>query len=451
MSRSSRFLFTACVAALAATASAQSTPPAAEDDVPAAIHGQVTWIRQYKPAVGGPYAGGNAIVPQREWSYSFTTTADLGIRLWKGAQLHLNPEGAQGVPLSNLTGAAALSNGELQRGAATELRSYRARLFLQQRIDVGGASERIEEDFNELGGTAAQRRWTLTVGVFSILDLFDPNPYAKDPREQFTSWAFLTHGGWDYPADARGYTAGAVADYRGAGWGIRFGRAAQPRLSNGLQLDHDLRRQYADLVEADTDLPLVLPAGPMRARLLLFRNRVNGARFSDALAAAGGGVPDLDPVRRLQTKRGWGLTLEAPLGDDQGVFVRASNNGGQVENYAFTDIDRQVAAGGQFSGAPLGRPQDRWGVGYAVNGLSSSHRQYFAQGGTTVFLGEGSLNYGPERLVETYYRIVLPEFGPARARLQSAFSVGFQHLSNPGYNRDRGPVRTFTGRWHSEF
>jgi hypothetical protein len=179
----------------------------------------------------------------------------------------------------------------------------------------------------------------------------------------------------------------------------------------------------------------------------VFRNRVNGGRFTDAIAQAAGDVPDITAVRRLQSKQGWGLTLEVPLGPDQGLFVRASRNDGAVETYAFTEIDQQLAVGGQFTGARWGRSRDTWGVAYAVDGLSVPHRTYLALGGQAAFLGDGRLAYGTERILETYYRFVLPDAG----RLRNAVSAGVQHIVNPGYNRDRGPAQAWTLRWHAEF
>lgn len=423
-----------------------------DGDMPSTgLHAQATWIRQYKPSLTAPYSGPNSLQPEREWSSSFTTTADIGVRLWRGAQLHVNPEAARGIPLSHLTGAGGISNGELQRGGSSTLRGYPARLFVQQRIDMGGETERVEAAFNELGGTAATRRWTFTAGLLSLLDFFDPNPYAKDPRSQFTNWSFLTHGSWDYAADARGYTLAAIAEYRAPGWAVRFGRAAQPRESNGPRLDHDLARQRGDQFEAETDLPVALPAGPLRARILLFRNRVDGGRFDDAIAQALDAAPAVSAVRRLQDKTGWGLTLEAPLGPDQGLFVRANRNDGRLETYAFTEIDRQLSFGGQFGGAAWGRGDDRWGLAYAVNGLSPSHREYLALGGLGAFLGDGALRYGTERVAEGYYRWALPDLGVGGTKVHNAFSAGLQHIANPGYNRDRGPARVVTVRWHSEF
>ena len=417
------------------------------------LHGQTTYIWQAKPAFNAAYSGPNSLSPLREKSYSFTVTGDLGLRLWDGAQVHFNPEGAQGVPLSNLLGAGGISNGELARGSSTVLLTYRARLFLQQRINVGGGLEALEPGFNDMGGQFAEKRWTITVGNFSLLDYFDTNPYAKDPRSQFTNWSFLTHGGWDYAADSRGYTVAAMAEYRAPGWAVRAARAMQPRESNGLALDGALGRHYGDQMEVESDLPFAAPGGPLRGRVLVFRNRILAGSFADALALSGGsgGVPDVGLVRRDQTKTGWGLTLEVPLSDVAGLFVRASRNRGNLETYAFAEIDSQWALGGQFGGASWGRSQDRLGIAYAVNGLSDTHRAYLKAGGLGFFLGDGQLNYSSERVFETYYRLSLPEWGTPLGKLQSALSAGFQHIANPGYNRDRGPLTTYTLRWHSEF
>jgi hypothetical protein len=421
----------------------------AEESSGVALHAQTTYIWQSKPAFNANYSGPNSLSPLKETSYSFTVTGDLGLRLWDGAQLHFNPEGAQGQPFSNLLGAGGISNGELARGSSSNLTIYRARLFVQQRINVGGEMEAVEPDFNELGGQSSPRRWTLTIGNFSLLDYFDNNPYAKDPRTQFTNWSFLTHGAWDYAADARGYTVGAMAEYRTPGWAVRAGRAMQPVESNGLVLDGELGRHYGDQFEVEGNLPLALPFGALRGRALVFRNRISGGSFADALAL--GGVPDVGLVRHDASKTGWGLTLEALLSDEAGLFFRASANSGNLETYAFAEIDRQRAFGGQFSGAFWGRSQDRWGMAYAINGLSDTHQAYLSAGGQGFFLGDGQLNYDNERVLEAYYRLVLPQWGLRGGKVATALSADFQLIANPGYNRDRGPVTTYTVRWHSEF
>jgi high affinity Mn2+ porin len=416
---------------------------------PLSMHAQTTLIWQAKPAFSAAYTGPNSLSPLEERSYSFTATADIGLRLWDGAQLHFNPEAAQGVPLSRLTGAGGLSNGELARTTGPDLNLYRARLFLLQRWDAGGETEQIEAGFNETGGQASAQRWTLVLGNFSLLDYFDTNPYAKDPRSQFFNWAFMTYGAWDYAADARGYTTGFVLEYRTPSWALRGGRSMMPVESNGLALDGNLGQHYGDQIELESDLPLRLAAGPMRASLLYFRNQAIMGNYADALAL--GGVPDVGMVRREQTKTGWGLTLQAPLAEDAGLFLRLSRNNGESETYAFTEIDQQVSFGGQFTGAAWRRRADRWGMALAVNELSGPHRDYLAAGGLGFFLGDGALRYGPERVLDTWYRFALPEWSTRAGGVQSAVSIGWQYLTNPGYNRDRGPVQIFSLRWHSEF
>jgi len=59
-------------------------------------------------------------------------------------------------------------------------------------------------------------RIILTVGKFSLVDLFDDNAYSHDDaRTQFMNW--MDNGAWDFAADTRGYTYGAALEvYPGA-------------------------------------------------------------------------------------------------------------------------------------------------------------------------------------------------------------------------------------------
>ena len=179
---------------------------------------------------------------------------------------------------------------------------------------------------------------------------------------------------------------------------------------------------------------------------LWFRNQAVMGSYTEALAQ--GGTPDIGRVRREQSKTGWGFTLMAPLSDDAGLFLRSSANDGQTETYAFTEIDRQTAVGGQFGGA---RHDDRWGLGLAINELSPAHRDYLAAGGQGFFLGDGRLNYAPEQVLEAWYRWALPDVTTRAGAVQSTISLGWQHIRNPGYNQDRGPVQVYSLRWHSAF
>jgi high affinity Mn2+ porin len=89
------------------------------------------------------------------------------------------------------------------------------------------------------------------------------------------------------------------------------------------------------------------------------------------------------------------------------------------------------------------RPDDTFGVAGVLNGLSDVHRKFFATGGTGILAGDGALNYGLEKIVETYYDCAIWK--------SVHLAVDYQFVADPAYNRDRGPVSIFGGRLHWEF
>ena len=96
-----------------------------------------------------------------------------------------------------------------------------------------------------------------------------------------------------------------------------------------------------------------------------------------------------------------------------------------------------------MSGLLWKRSLDRLGVAVVSNGLSTPHRQYLALGGLGFLLGDGTLRYGRENILETYYT----------AHLWRGLSAsgGLQYIDHPGYNRDRGPVVVGMLRLHADF
>ncbi len=147
-------------------------------------------------------------------------------------------------------------------------------------------------------------------------------------------------------------------------------------------------------------------------------------------------------ARRGNTKFGYVLNWEQALSETVGVFGRWSWNNGRNEISAFTDIDASLSGGLSIKGAAWGRPNDTVGLGGAINALSRDHRDYFAAGGYGVLVGDGRLNYGTEKILETYYAVRLLEGFVATA--------DYQLIVNPGYNRDRGPVSVFSMRLRAE-
>ncbi len=405
---------------------------------------QATYVWQAKPPFAAAYSGHNSLSPGREKSYSFTATAALGFRPWASGELYFDPEVVQGVPLSNLTGLGGFTNGEIARVTGPTPAFYRARLFLRQTWGMGGGREPVESDARQLAGTVDKRRFVLTVGNLSVLDLFDGNAYSHDPRTQFLNWSLMTHGAYDYAADARGYSWGTALEYFHDDWAIRAGRFIQPKEPNQLPLDPHVFRHYGDQIEIEQGHTVWNQPG--KVRVLVFRNRARMSRFSDALdlAAQTGTTPDINAVRTgEQVKKGVGINLEQAIRTDIGLFARAMWADGQTETYAFTEIDRSLSGGALIKGAAWGRSQDASGVAFARNYLSNAHRDYLAAGGLGFFIGDGRLNYRPESIVEAFYRMNLVT--------GAWISLDWQRIQNPAYNADRGPVDVGAIRLHAEF
>jgi carbohydrate-selective porin OprB len=201
-------------------------------------------------------------------------------------------------------------------------------------------------------------------------------------------------------------------------------------------------RHHGDQVELEHRHTWLGQGGTVR--LLAFHDRVIMGGFRDALAAAApGAAPDVGAVRRERGKTGVGLGLDQALGPHAALFARACGNDGASETDAFAEIERSLSAGATVQGALGGRPGDTLGMALVQNGLAQAHRDYLAAGGIGAFIGDGALDYRPERIAEAYYRIA---FGP-----HVALSLDWQHVADPAYNAARGPVDLFGARLHGQY
>ena len=419
----------------------QAQSPAAEDWN---AKFQTTYVWQEKLPFSAAYSGKNSLTTDREKSYSFTATAALGFRPWAGGELYFDPEAAQGVPLSNLAGLGGFTNGEIARTAGPTLTFYRARLFLRQTLSLGGDQEAVESDANQLAGMVDKHRLVLTAGNLSVLDIFDSNTYSHDPRTQFLNWSIMTHGAYDYAADARGYSWGVALEWYRDDWAIRAGRFIQPKEPNQQQLDPHIFQHYGDQIELEHSH--MLNSEPGKIRLLAYRNVAKMSRFQDALdlAAQTGNLPSINDVRTgNQAKWGIGLNLEQALTPAVGIFARTMWADGKTETYSFTEIDNSMSGGVLIKGDGWKRSQDALGIALARNGLSREHRDYLAAGGLGFFIGDGRLNYHPETILETFYNLNIWQ--------KSSLTADYQHIWNPAYNADRGPVDVVSARLHTEF
>jgi high affinity Mn2+ porin len=430
-------LLAACSVAFAETPAPSES---AQPEEAYSLHAQTTYITQTHGAFGAAYSGANSLRTIRETKDSFSATLFLGVRLWSGAEFYADPEVIKGRGLSNVTGIAGFPNGDVARVGDGDWKFYHARIFLRQTWGLGGESEAVAPDQHQLGGAQDTRRIVLTAGNFSAADLFDDNAYSRDPRTQFLNWSLMSNGAWDYPADARGYTYGAVLEWIGPDFALRGGLMMVPVDANQLPLDGRLSVAHGAVVEWER--AFALAGRPGKLRLLAYLNRTNMGSYRAAIDS-GTMPPDVTATRAGRNKYGFGVNFEQHITDDIGAFARAGWNDGATETWCFTEIDQTASAGALIKGTAWGRSNDAIGVAAVVNGLSSPHRDYLAAGGFGFMIGDGRLNYRREAIVEAFYSLNLVD--------KLALSIDYQRVQSPAYNADRGPVNVWSARIHYEF
>lgn len=414
------------------------------DDLPdwVSLHAQSTFVVQYHPRFHSPYQGANSLTPQNVGDETFDATLFAGVRLWQGAALYVNPEIDQGFGLSDTLGAAGFLSGEAYKVGDTNPYFRLQRLFIRQSIDLGGDAQNIDDAANQFGDTRGANNLILTVGKFSVGDVFDTNQYAHDPRGDFLNWALLDAGAFDYAADAWGYASGAAVEWTQGWWTLRLGAFNLSKEPNGKVLETTFR-QFELTGEAEERHTLFGHDG--KVKLLGFINRGRMGSYDDAVAlgAATASIPNTALVRRYASRPGGEINIEQGITDDLGAFMRASLNDGSKEAYEFTEINKSISAGLSLKGTSWSRADDTVGIAGVVNGLSEDARGYFAAGGLGILIGDGRLpHYGTEDIVEAYYSAGLTRW--------LSLSADYQFIENPAYNRDRGPVSAVALRFHAQ-
>jgi carbohydrate-selective porin OprB len=223
-------------------------------------------------------------------------------------------------------------------------------------------------------------------------------------------------------------------------------RGLDAEVANGIDLEWNVSQARATNLEFQVQ-PSLWAHHETTVRFLSFLNRADMGIYRDANNAFLEGrdpEPDIEAHRQQGRKKyGFGINGEEQLTHDIRLYGRAGWNEGAHESFAYTEVDRGASFGGSVQGSHWKRANDKTGATFVVNSISGDHRRYLQLGGNGFLLGDGDLSYGLEKIFETYYT--------ARAVRGVYLAFDLQHINNPGYNQDRGPVLVLSARLHLEF
>ncbi len=405
------------------------------------LHAQNTDVVQYHPAFHADYSGPNSLAKNEETKETVSVDLMGGVRPWEGAGLYVDALTWQGYGLSDAYGIEAFPNGEAFRVGTTDPNFTLSRVFLRQVIGLGGEQEAIEDDALQLAGKQDVRRVTITLGKFSVKDIFDNNAYANDPRTQFMNWSLMANGAFDYAADSLGFQQGFAVELNERQWAARYGIFQVPERSN--QMAHDWHLLKAWQMPAELEYHWTVDDHPGTVRLLAYVMRAHMGSFEAALDSPIRPA-DIVATEKYRYKYGFGLNVEQEIVKDVGVFSRLGWNNDRTEPWCFNDVGCTGSGGVSVKGEPWRRPNDTFGAAFVVSGISRIHQEFLEAGGTGILAGdgEGNLSYGLEKVVETYYDFQVCK--SVRA------AIDFQYIDDPAFNRDRGPVEGVGGRLHWE-
>jgi high affinity Mn2+ porin len=427
------------------------------------FHVQNTEVVQGDPGFPAKYSGPNSLSTHGQVQETVTLNLYAGVRLWHGAELHVDFLMWQGFGLSESFGIEAFPNGDAYKaGTATPNFTF-AHLFVRQTIGLGGEQENLPDDQLTLEGKQDISRLTFTLGRLSPLDFCDNNTYAHDPHTQFMNWAMMANLTWDYGQNTVGYTTGFAVELNQPKWSLRYGAFSMPRDKNGFTGDDQLLtypargaygpflRDWAMMMEFERRYSV--KAHPGTVRLLSWLDEADFASYQVATAlllanppapntGQGSGITIPPASRAYRLKYGFGLNWEQELTKNVGIFSRLGWTPGQLETWTYTDVDWTASLGINIKSEVWHRRGDACGIAYIVSGASLTNQKFLEAGGTDMLDGDGNLNYDPERVLEIYY-----DFHTWKT---IHLTPDYQFVTNPAFNRDRGPVSVFGARLHWE-
>jgi hypothetical protein len=262
------------------------------------VGGQINFIFQAHPAFHAQYSGPQSLRSTGEHALSRVATLYLGLQATPTTEFLFDVEETGGRGISDAFGLAGFTNLDVVRNPSLGAAPYIARVMLHQIVPLSKKMQEADRSFLSLATSLPERRLEFRVGKLGTADFFDVNDVGTDSHLQFTNWTVDNNGGYDYAADTRGYTYGAIIEYQSPRWGVRFGELLMPKVANGIDLEFNLRRARAENLELEFR-PELLKGRKTSIKPLAYLNHADMGSYRqaiDAFLAGQGSRPDELPT-----------------------------------------------------------------------------------------------------------------------------------------------------------
>ncbi len=414
------------------------------------LAGQANIIFQAHAPFHSPYEGTNSLLSRGEYKVSLLGTIYTGLELNRNPRYAtdgiLDIESAGGRGVSEALGLAGFTNLDVVRNPSLGSAPYLSQYMFHQVVGFTDELGDSQRSTTSLEPKLPVRRLELFLGRMGLPDFFDTNAVGTDSHLQFLNWTVDNNGAWDYAANTRGYTDAAVLQYTDHDFVAMYGLAAMPVVANGIDLQYQFHQGSAQNIEFDLNKSAF--AGRKGAlRLLGFVNHANMGDYRQQNQAFLAGLtpkPDITAHSFTDSmKYGVGLNFEQEVSANGRIYGRFGWNEGQHESFAYTECDQTFSFGGDYSLRGFRRPYDKLGLTFVTNAIKRDHQAYLKLGGLGFILGDGSLSYAREDIVEAYDNV--------HAWKGLYYALDLQFIDHPGYNQARGPVLMESVRMHVDF
>lgn len=374
----------------------------------------------------------------------------IGMKLWEGASVYVNPEMFFGYNPSNDIGVASSVNIASARVESRSPYLQLQRLFLRQVINLdgetlsgqrnrGGRSVALEDLVNTLDSERSKNNIVVTLGKFGVGDIFDDNIYAHDPTKHFMNLSFVGMNSVDWVGNSWGTSFGGSVEWNNHWWSVRGGLFQGSQLPPSNNLEPVPLKQYMLISELEARHELFF-GQPGSIKLIGYQvhGYLNQLGDANSFVESIGGLPIMAQMKlQRRTKLGVAINVQQQIVDGIGFFMRAG-----IDNkvFALDDISHAINGGFVFDGKMWNRPLDEFGI---AAGANSQHASSSFLNREILELGAGTPSFAPELQFETYYRFTPQE--------NFEFTLDYQLIKNGNFIKERDLAHVFAIRLRANF